>query len=312
MQKLNILIIGGTGFIGRTLAYTLLHDGHKVSVLSRNQTPHSFIEDGITWIQADVSKPGSWQNQIPDFDVVINLSGASIFRQWTNRGKREILDSRIVTTGNIVEAVAKRRGVIRQFITVSGVGYYGFRGDETVIENSAPGSDFIAQVAIRWEEAAQRVMEQGVSLVICRLGHVLGSKGGVFPRLLALARFHLGSHWGSGNQWISWIHEQDLARAFLFLVNRPDITGALNITSPNPVRNKELMKTLTDIIGSKALIVPVPGFALKLMAGEFSSVFINGQKVIPDVLIKNGFTFEFSELARAIASLIPGKQTVTQ
>ena len=304
MQKLNILIIGGTGFIGSTLSNTLFNAGHKIAVLSRTSSPASFLQKDITVLQANVSQQGFWQEKISDFEVVINLSGTSIFRRWTARGKKEIIASRILTTRNIVEAIKKQRGNIKQYFSVSGVGYYGFHEDEFLDESGSAGSDFIAQVAARWENETQPVKEMGIRLVICRLGHVLGMHGGALPKLATLARLCLGSYWGSGNQWISWIHQEDWARAFLFLLDTHTISGPINITTPNPVRNREMMQVLTKTISKRGFIPPVPKFALQLMLGQFSSVFVNGQKVMPTVLQQNGFTFKFPVLDKALNDLL--------
>ena len=298
------MIIGGAGFIGRTLSNTLLDAGHKITVLSRTAVPGSFLRNGITVLQGDVSQPGFWQDIISDFEVVINLSGSSIFRRWTIRGKQEILDSRILTTRNIVESIRKDRGDVRHFFSVSGVGYYGFRGEEVLDENIPAGSDFIAQVAAQWEYATQPVKELGVRLVICRLGHVLGMHGGALPKLATLARLHLGIYWGNGKQWISWVHEEDLARAVLFLLDTHTISGPVNITSPNPVRNQEMMQVLTKILGKRVEIPHVPKFALQVMLGQFSSVFVNGQKVMPAILQQRGFLFKFPILSEALNDLL--------
>jgi uncharacterized protein len=304
MHKLNILIIGGTGFIGRTLSSVLLAAGHSISVLSRNCPPTSSQQINVSIIQADVSKPGIWQDRIPEYEVIINLTGVSIFRRWTGRGKQEIINSRILTTRNIVDAIRKRKGNIRQFYSISGVGYYGFHGDELIDENNPAGSDFIAQVAARWEGTAQSVQELGVRLIVCRLGHVLGLHGGALPKLATLAKLHLGSYWGSGNQWVSWIHEKDLARAILFLIDTPTISGPVNITTLNPVRNREMMQILTKTIGRRSYIPPVPKMALQLMLGQFSSVFVNGQRVIPAVLQQKEFSFKFPSLDTALRALL--------
>ena len=298
------MIIGGAGFIGRTLSNTLLDAGHKITVLSRTAVLGSFFRNGITVLQGDVSQPGSWQDKISDFDVVINLSGSSIFRRWTIRGKQEILDSRILTTRNIVESIRKDRGNVRQFFSVSGVGYYGFRGEEVLDENNPAGSDYIAQVAAQWEDVTQPVKELGVRLVICRLGHVLGMHGGALPKLATLARLHLGIYWGNGKQWISWVHEEDLARAVLFLLDTHTISGPVNITSPNPVRNREMMQVLTKILGERVVIPHIPKFALQLLLGQFSSVFVNGQKVMPAILQQRGFLFKFPILSEALNDLL--------
>jgi uncharacterized protein (TIGR01777 family) len=241
---------------------------------------------------------------IPDFDVLINLAGVSIFRRWTDRGKQEIMDSRITVSNNIVDAVRKNRGKIQRFLSVSGVGYYGFHGDEILDESSPAGSDFLAQVAARWEDAAEQIRKSGVRLVICRFGHVLGRYGGVLHKLTILTKLHLANRWGSGDQWTSWIHEEDLTRCIIFLLEHSDMSGPVNITSPNPVRNRELMSLLSKITGKNVLIPPVPEFGLRLITGEFASVFLNGQRVIPGKLINRGFSFKYPDLQGALEALL--------
>jgi uncharacterized protein len=304
MAELKILIIGGTGFIGSTLSGILLAGGHQVSVMSRGPTPASFPGKNISVLQADVSRPGPWQDKIPDYEVVINLTGASIFRRWTSRGKREIINSRTLTTQNIIEAIKKQRGKVKTFISVSGVGYYGFHGEESLSEDNPAGSDFIAQVAARWETSARMYQDLGIRIVVFRLGHVFGLQGGALPKLITLSKLHLESHWGSGKQWISWVHERDLARAILFLIDFQAISGPVNISAPNPVRNREMMQMINQVSGSRVLIPPLPEFVLRLLLGQFSSVFVNGQKVIPQVLQNNGFVFEFPCLDDALFDLL--------
>jgi uncharacterized protein len=191
------------------------------------------------------------------------------------------------------------------------VGYYGFHGEESLSEDNPAGSDFIAQVAERWETAARMYQDLGIRIVICRLGHVFDLQGGALPKLITLSKLHLGSHWGSGKQWISWVHENDLARAILFLIDFQAISGPVNISTPNPVRNREMMQMINQISGSRVLIPPVPEFVLRLLLGQFSSVFVNGQKVIPKVLQNNGFVFEFPCLENALSDLLkPQKQDI--
>ena len=312
MKKLNILIIGGTGFIGRTLSKALLQDGYRVTVLSRRPSLDSSLTHDIAFSQADVTISGQWQELIPNSDVVINLAGVSIFRRWTARGKQEIIDSRVVATRNIFDALRMYRGKTQQFFSVSGVGYYGFHGDEILDEDNPAGSDFLAKVAARWEEEAGRVKELGIRPVICRLGHVLGKHGGVMPKLVALANLHLASHWGSGNQWISWIQEDDLAKAILFLIKNTVFVGPVNITAPNSVRNLAMMQLLAEITHKRVLVPPIPEIMLRLMTGEFASVFINGQRVLPRRLIDNGFSFKYPTITDAYYHLLtPEKHTGT-
>ena len=303
MKKLNILIIGGTGFIGRTLSRALIDAGYTVVVISRSPSLNSSLMHGVHSVQVDVLIPGQWQELIPDFDALINLAGVSIFQRWTAHGKQEILNSRIIAVSNIIDALRMRRGKTHQLLSVSGVGYYGFRGDEILDEDNPPGSDFLAQIAARWETEVEQVKELGIRAVIFRLGHVLGNQGGVLPKLLTLAKLHLASYWGSGKQWISWIHEDDLARAILFLIENPAIVGPVNVTAPNPVRNRAMMQLLAEIARKIVLVPPIPEIILRLLIGEFASVFVNGQRVIPQKLMHRGFEFEYSDLQGALDML---------
>lgn len=298
------MVIGGTGFIGRTLSQALLDAGFTVAVISRRATTDFTLKTDITLIQADATVSGRWQKLIPDFDVVINLAGVSIFRRWTSQGKRAILESRVMATRNIIDAFRMHKGKVKQFFSVSGVGYYGFHGDELLDEDNPAGSDFLASVAAQWEEEAEGVKETGIRPVICRLGHVLGKHGGIMPKLTTLAKLHLAGHWGNGDQWISWIHEDDLARAILFLIENPAIAGPVNITAPNPIRNREMMRLLAEMTGKRVFIPGIPEFVLRLITGEFASVFVNGQRVIPKKLVNRGFEFKYHTLQRALANIL--------
>jgi len=304
MKNLNILIIGGTGFIGTTLSRALIDAGHTVAVISRGPSLNLSLGHVIRSFQADVTIPGQWQELIPDFDSLINLAGVSIFQRWTARGKQEILNSRIIAANNVINALRMRRGKTQQLLSVSGVGYYGFHGDEILDEENPPGSDFLARVAAQWESKIEEVKELGIRPVIFRLGHVFGNFGGVLPKLVTLARLHLASHWGSGEQWISWIHEDDLARCVIFLLENQILQSPVNITSPNPMRNREMMKLLAELTGKRVFIPPVPEFMLRMITGEFASVFVNGQRVIPRKLIQQGFNFNYPDLKRALEMLM--------
>jgi uncharacterized protein (TIGR01777 family) len=304
MEKLNILIVGGTGFIGRILSNALYDEGHNVTVLSRRLYPDYFLHRDIEFIQADVRKTGQWQEQIINFNLVINLAGTSIFRRWTEFGKKEILHSRIIAANNIVKALQLRKGQVQQFISVSGVGYYGFHGDEFLDENNQAGSDFLANVAAQWEIEIQKLQELGIRFVICRLGHVLGMSGGILPKLLTLAKLHMAGYWGNGQQWISWIHKSDLAKCICFLIDNRHISGPINVTAPNPVRNREMMQLLSNIVHKHHQMPMIPEFLLRLVAGEFSSVFIQGQRVIPHKLLHQGFKFDYPNLSEALNMLV--------
>jgi len=304
MRKINILVIGGTGFVGRVIASTLNAGDYRVTVLSRGGKEGTSLSADIPVIRADVLKPGLWQELISEYDVVINLAGVSIFRRWTEKAQQEIAYSRIIATRNIVDALQIRSSKVKQFFSISGVGYYGFHKDEVLDENAAQGHDFLASVAAQWEQEAVKAAENGIRAVICRLGHVLGPDGGVLSKLLSLAKLHLASRWGNGKQWISWVHQADVAGAFLFLLDNDTISGTINITAPEPVQNHELMATLSRLIGKRVFIPPVPEFLLRLITGEFSTVFVNGQRVIPRKLLASGHTFKYSTLETAMQNLL--------
>jgi len=304
MKNIKILIIGGTGFIGRTLSSTFRGNGYGVTVLSREFSKAPSPSYDIPVIRGDTSKPGQWQELISEHDVLINLAGASIFRRWTTKAKREILDSRIVTTRNIVDALRIRSSKVKHFFSVSGVGYYGFHQDEVLDEKDSQGRDFLASVASQWEKEAQRAIEYGVRLVIFRLGHVLGLGGGVLPKLASLARLHLASRWGGGVQWISWVHEADVAGALLFLLSNEGITGPVNVTAPEPVQNHKLLALISQLTCKRVLVPPVPEFILRLITGEFATAFVNGQRVIPRKLLASGYGFKYPTIESALHNLL--------
>jgi len=304
MKNINILVIGGTGFIGKTVSSTLRASGYRVTVLSRKGTKGIAIHDDIPVIRADVLKPGPWQELLSEYDVVINLAGASIFRRWTVRAKHEIADSRIVATRNIVDALRNRRGRVKHLFNVSGIGYYGFHRDKILDESAAQGNDFLAMVATEWEKEAEKATESDVRVVICRLGHVFGLDGGVLPKLLSLAKLHLASRWGNGQQWVSWVHQADVAGAFFFLLDNEDISGPVNVIAPQPIQNHELMETISRLTGKRVLVPPIPEFILRLITGEFATVFVYGQRVIPRKLLASGYIFKHSTLENALKNLL--------
>jgi uncharacterized protein (TIGR01777 family) len=301
---MKVLISGGTGFVGSILLKRLVEKGHEVTLLGRSIESGRALPKGAELILCETTRPGTWQSAVAEHEAIINLAGASIFRRWTRRGKQEILDSRILSTRNIVEALAGRRNKPTRFLSISGVGYYGFHGDEILEEDSPPGNDFLAQLARQWEDAAEGATKFGASVVLCRSGHVMGRGGGVLSKLAMISRLHLGGKWGNGMQWLSWIHESDLANIFLFLLEHKEIEGPVNVTAPNPVRNREMMKMLQQTLKARSVVPVVPAFLLKMVTGEFAGVFLNGQRVLPRRLLEQGYAFEYGELRKAMQDLL--------
>ncbi len=298
---MKIFITGGTGFVGKNLASALIHEGHEVAILTRSAKGSERSPVGASLVEGDPTQKGKWQEAVKVEDIAINLAGASIFTRWSAKTKKLLLESRLLTTRNLVEAI--EGGRVKTLFSTSAVGYYGFHGDEFLTEESPPGKDFLAQLAQDWEKEAFRAKEKGCRVVITRFGIVLGEKGGALSQMIPLFQKYLGGPMGSGKQWFSWIQIEDLTRAFLFLLDHPEISGPVNFTSPNPVRNKILANALGKAMDRPSFL-PTPGLVLKLVLGEFGSVLLKGQRVIPQKLIKSGFQFRYPEIDQALERII--------
>lgn len=300
---MKILITGGTGFVGGQLTWRLLREGFEVTILTRSLRGAKITQPNISYLEGDPTQEGPWQGKIKDHDAVINLAGTSIFAKWTEEHKKAIRKSRLSTTRNIVEGIPERDDQSFALFSASAVGYYGFHEDEELTEDSPPGNDFLAQVARDWEEEASKAKEKRARVVITRFGIVLGEKGGALGQMVPLFKKYLGGPIGSGNQWFSWIHIKDLAEAFIFLIKDPSLSGPFNFSSPNPVRNKELAKALGKILNRPSFL-PAPAFLVKLVLGEFGSVILRGQRVIPRRLLAHGFQFKYAYLEEALQDIV--------
>ena len=300
----KIFLAGGTGFLGRYLCRALTRYGHKVTLLVRSTASAGQVERNVRVVRGDPSVRGDWEEHCAGHEAVINLAGTSIFRPWTKTARKEIFESRICSTENIVEAMKKAQGGNVHLFNASGVGYYGYCKDTVVNEAEPPGDTFLAKLAQSWEATALSAREAGARVILCRFGIVLGREGGAFQRILPLAKLHLGAPWGSGKQWLSWIHERDVAEIFLFLLNHESINGPVNFTSPEPVTNREMLGTLNKVLKKKPFIPAMPAWALRCILGEFSNIFLEGQRAVPSVLKKNGFAFQFPTFTQAAADLV--------
>jgi uncharacterized protein (TIGR01777 family) len=300
---MEVFITGGTGFVGSNLVSRLRAQGHSVTVLSRSKAAVDRFGEGTSVVQGDPTQPGSWQESVKGHDCIINLAGTSLFSRWTPERKREIRDSRISTTRNLVDAIEPAGERAVTLFSTSAVGYYGFCGDEELTEKSPPGDDFLARIAIEWETEALKAEEKGVRVVVTRFGIVLGERGGALSQMISIFRKYLGGPLGSGNQWFSWIHMDDLLGAFSFLMDQREISGPVNLTSPNPIRNRDLAKAIGKALRRPSFL-PAPGFMLRLILGEFGSVLLRGQRVIPKKLLDNGYVFLYPEIDGALGSLI--------
>jgi hypothetical protein len=300
---MKILMAGGTGFVGKQLTSHFIQEGNEVTILTRSLKELGQPSRGISYLQGDPTQRGPWQAAIPGHDVIINLAGASIFSKWSDEYKKLIRDSRIFTTRNIIEGIPSELGKGVSLFSTSAVGYYGFHGDEELDEESPPGNDFLARLAIEWETEALKAQGKGVRVVITRLGIVLGENGGALCQMITLFKRFIGGPIGSGQQWFSWVHIKDLAEAFAFLIKHPEILGPVNICSPNPVKNKDLAKALGRVL-HRPSFMPAPRFMVRMVLGEFGSVILEGQRVLPRQLLKKGFTFQYPDIDKALRSII--------
>jgi uncharacterized protein (TIGR01777 family) len=299
---MNIFMTGGTGFVGAFLSQELALKGHDITILTRKERHPAPRDNRIRYLTGDPKQEGAWMAQVPEHDWVINLAGASISTKWTDESKRILYDSRVLTTKNLVAALAA--GDRRQlFCSTSAPGYYGPRGEEELTEESPPGQDFLAKLAQDWETEALKAQDLGIRTVVTRFGIVLGKGGGMLEQLVPMFRRFVGGPVGSGEQWLSWIHQQDLVRSFLFLAEHPELVGPVNFTSPNPVRNRNFAKALGRALNRPAFI-PTPAFLLRMVLGEFAEVILTGQKVLPQKLLAASFQFLYPTIDQAFQHLL--------
>ncbi|MGB5984135.1 MAG: TIGR01777 family oxidoreductase, partial [Desulfobacterales bacterium] len=243
------------GFVGRPLCQRLIDQGHRVTAIGSRPREDVIAHPDFSYLAADTTRTGSWQGELNTADAVVNLTGRSIFKRWTKAYKQEIYESRILTTQTLVAGLNAARNPV--FLSTSAIGYYGDTGEATVTESQGAGDDFLARLSIDWEAAALKAQDQGARVVLMRFGVVLGPQGGALEKMMPIFRLGGGGPLGSGRQWFSWIHLQDLVAAAYFLLTREEARGAYNFTAPQPVRNRELAATLGKTLHRPAFI-PVP------------------------------------------------------
>ncbi|WP_333877744.1 TIGR01777 family oxidoreductase [Methylobacter sp.] len=293
---MNILITGGTGFIGSALTKNLIAQGHAVTVLSRNP-------DNV----AQLCGPGfnalgslSQLKAEDCYQVIINLAGAPIIdARWTEDRKQLIRASRIDLTDHLIAYIARMTVKPELLISGSAIGYYGNQGDKVLTEQSVPANDFSGQLCADWETAAKQAEQFGVRVCLIRTGLVIANGGGFLQRMLLPFRLGLGGRLGDGRQWMSWIHRRDWINIALIMMNDSTMQGAYNATAPNPVTNAEFTRILAQCLKRPALL-PIPAWLLKIPLGEMSELVLGGQRVIPERLLAQGFKFQYDDLSAAL------------
>ena len=304
---MRLLLLGCTGFIGRELVPHLLGLGHELTVVSRRAEPlPPPLLERVRLLQLDCSRQASWDRDdlrtvLAGAEGVVNLAGEPIAEErWTPARRQLLRDSRLVTTGCLVRAMAEQATPPPVLVNASAVGFYGSSTDERFDESSPPGDDFLARLCQDWEAAANAAPE-ATRVVVFRFGIVLGADGGALGRMLPVFRAGFGGPIGSGRQWMSWIHRQDLCRLIATALEDPAYRGTYNAVAPQPTRMGIFASTLGRVLGRPSLL-PVPAPVLQLLLGDGAKVVLEGQQVLPARLQEQGFTFQFPELAGALAA----------
>jgi len=279
---MRIAVFGASGFIGSHLVAALRARGDDVRAVSMRE-PHA----------AAAASGG--------MDAVVNLAGEPIAQRWNAEVKRKIRESRTTLPSKFFDALAHVEPKPQTYISASAIGYYGTSEDASFTESSPPGVDFLAQVCAEWENVAQRGRECGMRVVCVRNGLALGPDGGVFAKILPVFKTGTGGRLGSGKQWYSWIHIDDLVGIYLLSIDK--LAGSINGTAPNPVRNKDFTETLGRALHRPAAL-PVPNFALKIMLGEGAEMALQGQCVLPERAQAEGYVFKYPTLESAFSNLL--------
>lgn len=300
---MRVVLTGGTGFIGSRLCERLVFRGHEVIVLTRDASRSRDHLHPKVRVESWAEGAPRWESLVDGAAGLLNLAGESIAQRWTAGAKERIVRSRVAATERLFTAVEKAKVRPRVLVSASAVGYYGPRGDEELTEEAAPGADFLAETCLKWEEAARRFEGLGLRVVRIRTGLVLAPDGGALARMLLPFKAFAGGPLGSGRQWVSWIHRDDLVELFVFVLEHPDVSGVLNGTAPSPVTMGQLGKALGRALGRPSFL-PVPEPILKVALGEMSTLLLEGQRVVPAHARSLGFSFRFPDIGPALQDLV--------
>lgn len=300
---MRVIVTGSTGLIGRALCASLSADGHEVVRFVRAATRSNATAGDVTWDPTRGSAAGVPSGALDGVDAVVHLAGAGVGdKRWSEKYKRVILDSRVLSTRTLADAIAQSSHKPHVLVSGSAIGFYGDTGNTEVDESSPRGRGFLSDVVVAWEQAADAARQAGVRVVHPRTGLVASKNGGAWQRMLPLFKLGLGGTLGTGSQWWSWITLRDEVRALRYLIES-DLSGPVNLVSPTPATNKAVTKALAAAVHRPALL-PAPAFALRAALGEFSVEVLGSQRVVPNALQRSGFTWLDPTLDGAMAALV--------
>lgn len=304
---MKIAITGATGLVGSRLVEKLHQEGNQLLIFTRNPSKAQRVFPASAYSQLEIvqytpQESGEWQKSISGCDAVVNLAGEPIAERWSPQQKQAIMDSRQIGTRKIVEAIALAEQKPQVLVSGSAIGYYGTDENAAFTEDNGAGNDFLAQVCQNWESEAQKVTESGVRLVILRIGIVLAN-GGALGKMIGPFKMFAGGPIGSGKQWFSWVHRDDLVNLICQAINKTDMSGVYNATSPNPVRMSKLCQTLGEVMNRPSWL-PVPDFVLELLLGDGAIVVLEGQQVLPQKTQSTGFNYQYPDLKPALAEIV--------
>ncbi|WP_144553025.1 TIGR01777 family oxidoreductase [Bacillus sp. X1(2014)] len=300
---MKITIAGGTGFVGKTLMDELLENNHEVIILTRSGI-NTIGTNRIRYVQW-LSESSSPIQELEGTDIFINLAGESINGgRWTQQRKEKILTSRLKAVNALLDIISKLSTKPRALINASAIGIYGtsFEKIFTEKENHGFGNDFLSKTVQQWENEVSKASQPELRTVFCRFGIILDKQEGALPKIAFPYKSFIGGPLGNGRQWMSWIHIDDVVKGISFIINNEHINGPVNFTAPNPVRMNEFGKTLSSVL-HRPHWLPVPSFALQLLLGEMSTLVVEGQKVLPEKLLENGYQFKYSNLKLALKNI---------
>jgi uncharacterized protein (TIGR01777 family) len=303
----TILITGASGLIGRSLSRFLSQKGYRIYHLNRSESKKNPWIKTFKW---DVYTGKIDENCINGVDTIIHLAGEGIAdKPWSKKRKQSIIESRTKSIRLILDLLKKKEHQLKTIISASAIGYYGDRGNELLIEESRPGPDYLGQTCIAWEKAVDEGKELGLRIVKLRTGLVLTAEGGALPQLAKPVQLGVGAPLGSGKQWVSWIHLQDVLNMYHFTLENSQLSGAFNMTAPNPVTNSELTETLARELKKPLWLPSVPAFILRIILGKMSAVVLNSTRTSSQKIQSKGFEFKFQTLAEALKNIYGSKKT---